>query len=225
MTDSSHLSVALRYYLVLTDVAYCISSNVIVSFARPQPVCSFQLIRYSSCRYNERQLIDVTVVRRVRPRAERWCDCEGHRRWCPLYVCSFFFATHHPPVITTTASKRGGRRAVGYRKVSWMLWANSCRCSVGGKTITLYRRSSRVRYSAPPFFSCFCIPFSFFLFFFSMGGGVLCMNVPFFFCNTPPTCNHYHCIDTPPLHRIGGGRRAVRYRNGSMKAFGKFMPL
>ena len=37
--------------------------------------------RYSSCRYNERQLIEVTVVRRVRPRAERWCDCEGHRRW------------------------------------------------------------------------------------------------------------------------------------------------
>ena len=28
-------------------------------------------IRYSSCRYNERQLIDVTVVRRVRQRAER----------------------------------------------------------------------------------------------------------------------------------------------------------
>ena len=38
-------------------------------------------IRYSTCRYHERQLIDVTVVRRVRPRAERWCDCEGHRRW------------------------------------------------------------------------------------------------------------------------------------------------
>ena len=37
--------------------------------------------RYSSCRYNERQLIDVTVVRRVRTRAERWCDFEGHRRW------------------------------------------------------------------------------------------------------------------------------------------------
>ena len=37
--------------------------------------------RYSSCRYNERQLIDITVVRRVRPRAKRWCDCEGHRRW------------------------------------------------------------------------------------------------------------------------------------------------
>ena len=33
--------------------------------------------RYSSCRYNERQLIDITVVRRVRPRAERWCDYEG----------------------------------------------------------------------------------------------------------------------------------------------------
>ena len=31
-------------------------------------------MRYSSsCRYNERQLIDVTVVRRVRPRAERTC--------------------------------------------------------------------------------------------------------------------------------------------------------
>ena len=42
-----------------------------------------KVIRYncSSCRYNERQLIHVTVVRRVRPRAERWCDCKGHRRW------------------------------------------------------------------------------------------------------------------------------------------------
>ena len=39
------------------------------------------IIRYSSFRYNERQLIDITAVRRVRPRAERWCDCEGHRRW------------------------------------------------------------------------------------------------------------------------------------------------
>ena len=82
-------------------------------------------MRYSSCRYNDRQLIDVTVVRRVRPRAERWCDCEGHRRWCPLYVCSFFF------------------------------------------------------------------------------------------CNTPPTCNHHHCIDTPPLHRKGGGRRTVGYRKAA----------
>ena len=79
-------------------------------------------VRYSSCRYNERQLIDVTVVRRARPRAECWCDCEGHRRWCPLYICSFLF------------------------------------------------------------------------------------------CNTPPTCNHHHCIDTPPLHRKEGGRRAVGYR-------------
>ena len=35
---------------------------------------------YSSCRCDERQLIHVTVVRRVRPRAERRCDCEGHRR-------------------------------------------------------------------------------------------------------------------------------------------------
>ena len=61
-----------------------------------------------------------------------------------------------------------------------MLWAESCRCSVGGKTITLYRRSSRVRYSAPLlFFSCFFFPL-FFLYFFSMGGGILCMYVPFF---------------------------------------------
>ena len=33
--------------------------------------------RYSSCRYNERQLIEVTVVRRVRPRAERWLIARG----------------------------------------------------------------------------------------------------------------------------------------------------
>ena len=45
------------------------------------PWVGFIYTRYSSCRYNERQMIDVTVVRRVRPRAERWCDCEGHRRW------------------------------------------------------------------------------------------------------------------------------------------------
>ena len=35
-------------------------------------------LRYSSCRYNERQLIDVTVVKRVRPRAERSCDTTTH---------------------------------------------------------------------------------------------------------------------------------------------------
>ena len=47
--------------------------------------------RYSSCRYNERQLIDVTVVRRVRPRAECSCDIEGHRRWkraCRTLFCN-----------------------------------------------------------------------------------------------------------------------------------------
>ena len=39
----------------------------------------------------------------------------------------------------------------------------------------------------------------------------------FFFCNTPPTCNHHHCINTPPLHRKGGGRRAVGYRKVALK--------
>ena len=34
--------------------------------------------RYSSCRYNERQLIDVTVVRRVRLRVERSCGTTTH---------------------------------------------------------------------------------------------------------------------------------------------------
>ena len=60
------------------------------------PVCqqytnSILPIRHSSCRYNEQQLIDVTVVRRVRPRAERSCDCEGHRRWkraCRTLFCN-----------------------------------------------------------------------------------------------------------------------------------------
>ena len=35
-------------------------------------------IRYSSGRYNERQLIEVTVVRRVRPRAERRYHASHH---------------------------------------------------------------------------------------------------------------------------------------------------
>ena len=68
-----------------------------------------------------------------------------------------------------------------------MLFPNSCRCSVRGETIRLYSRSSRLRYpySAPLLF----FSFIFFLFFFSMGGGVLCMYLCF--CNTPPTCNHH----------------------------------
>ena len=85
-------------------------------------------------------------------------------------------------------------RQVGYRKVAWMLFPNSCRCSAGGETIRLSSQSSRVRYSAPLFFSCFfsCFFFLyFFLYFFSMGGGILCMYVPFFLCNTPPACNHH----------------------------------
>ena len=36
--------------------------------------------RYCSCRYNERQLIDVTVVRRVLPRAERRYHAYHHVR-------------------------------------------------------------------------------------------------------------------------------------------------
>ena len=49
----------------------------ISAFLQQYDVHNLLVIRYSSCRYNERQLIDITVVRRVRPRAERWCDCEG----------------------------------------------------------------------------------------------------------------------------------------------------
>ena len=57
--------------------------------------------RYSSCRYNERKLIDVTVVRRVRPRAERSCDficldvCVHGRN---VRVISFVFAVCRPPL-------------------------------------------------------------------------------------------------------------------------------
>ena len=74
-------------------------------------------------------------------------------------------------------------RQVGYRKVrvAWMLFPNSCRCSVGGETIRLSSQSSRVRYSAPLFFSFFFFFPFFFRFVFSMGGGVLCMYVPFLF--------------------------------------------
>ena len=66
-----------------------------------------------------------------------------------------------------------------------MLFPNSCRCGVGGETIRPSSQSSRVRcpYSTPLFF----FPFFFFsFFFFSMGGGVLCMYVPFFFATHHP---------------------------------------
>ena len=75
-----------------------------------------------------------------------------------------------------------GRNEVGYRKVAWMLFPNSCRCSVGGETIRLSSKGSRVRYSAPLLF---------FPFFFLHGSWCPLYVCSFFFCNTPPTCNHH----------------------------------
>ena len=76
------------------DTATCLlikrCNNIMLTYYNHRPLRGFCLpclifisclIRYSSCRYNERQLIDVTAVRRVRPRAERSCACERHRRW------------------------------------------------------------------------------------------------------------------------------------------------
>ena len=106
----------------------------------------------------------------------------------------------------------------GVQKGSGDALCYSCRCSVGGETIRLSSQSSRVRYSAPLlFFPVFLFLFFFSFFFFLPGRWCplyqyVCSFLSFFFCNTPPTCNHHHCIDTPPLHRKGGGRRAVGYR-------------
>ena len=72
----------MRVALLDESIAVQTFKSLVQTFSIPDYVTFFlRLERYSSCRYNERQLIDVTVVRRVRPRAERWCDCEGHRRW------------------------------------------------------------------------------------------------------------------------------------------------
>ena len=62
-----HMRVRCVSAMVRTQVA-CATTAVIC--------CDVQSKRYSSCRYNERQLIDVTAVRRVRPRAERSCTNE-----------------------------------------------------------------------------------------------------------------------------------------------------
>jgi len=58
--------------------------------------------------------------------------------------------------------------------------------TAGVKTIRQSCNSSRVRNTAP----LFCFVF----FFFSFVCGALCMFLffCFFFCNTPPTCNHHH---------------------------------
>ena len=79
---------------------------------------------------------------------------------------------------------------MGYRKVAWMLFANSCRCSVGGETMRLSSQSSRVRYSAPFIFILFLFSFFFFPFFFLLGRWCPLYVCSFFVCNTPPTCNH-----------------------------------
>ena len=92
---------ALRIHTAVT--AAVAMNNIMYTWYVSTVVCTLlycqgvlHLKRYSSCRYNERQLIHVTVVRRVRPRAERWtrCDCEGHRRWKragrTLFFCNWF---------------------------------------------------------------------------------------------------------------------------------------
>ena len=51
----------------------------------------------SSCRYNERQLIDVTVVRRVRPRAEYSCTNEQTNSDTAVsWAERRYYAYHHP---------------------------------------------------------------------------------------------------------------------------------
>ena len=158
--------------------------------------------RYSSCRYNERQLIDVTVVRRVRPR-ERSCDCEGHRRWKragrTLFCHWFGRASAAERVLSQdpcccrrrTASgfacpsctagncvEKGWRRAVVYRKVAWMVLANSCRCGAHACSMRQSSERSRVRNPAPLcFFSCFMFSFLCFPFFYlhARGGCVPCL--------------------------------------------------
>ena len=64
---------------------YYVPDTYVPGISRQKSIRTYVVVRLtkrnSSCRYNERQLIDVTVVRRVRPRAERSCDCEGQRRW------------------------------------------------------------------------------------------------------------------------------------------------
>ena len=59
-------------------------------------------LRYSSYRYNERQLIDITVVRRVRPRAEmpnRAPAAGGDYRWvvCCKKKQEHTYIGHHLP--------------------------------------------------------------------------------------------------------------------------------
>ena len=122
-----------------------------------------------------------------------------------MYV-PFFFATHHPPVIITCSWGSVGplpctshmvRLGFSVEKLSWfqcrvpasawlvLVWKiwrlspSSCRCGVGGETIRLSSRSSRVRYPYSAHFLFFSL--FFFLFFFSMGGGVLCIYVFVFF--------------------------------------------
>ena len=70
-----------------------------------------------------------------------------------------------------------------------MLFPSSCRCSVGGETIRLSSRSSRVRrsYSARLFFFFFSLFFPFFV----LHGGWCPLHECSFFCNTPPTCDHH----------------------------------
>ena len=57
---------------------------------------------YSSCCYNERQLIDVTVVRRVRPRAERRYHAYHHPVPNKQIAIQLFFGRNVGIMRTTT---------------------------------------------------------------------------------------------------------------------------
>ena len=87
--------------------------------------------RYSSCRYNERQLIDVTVVRRVRPRAElnvrtyRFlpADTRYIRIW---YIIRIWYHTYVPHfMIPGTYQIR-------------MIPGTTCRCTISSTAVSLF---------------------------------------------------------------------------------------
>ena len=68
--------------------------------------------RYSSCLYNERQLIDITVVRRVRPRAEmpnRAPAAGGDYRWVVCCKKKGTYIQRTPPHIEKKKRKKKKR--------------------------------------------------------------------------------------------------------------------
>ena len=122
-----------------TSIYYCCKSipvllhNVMVG----RWIASYVFILFERSEFP----IATSPKKKLRVCVRRKKVCVFGKSWfsCGIRVCSTHLGFSVGNVLCTIRMylASAGRSEVGYKKVAWMLFANSCRCSVGGETIRL----------------------------------------------------------------------------------------